>query len=66
MPQFRTIDYAIWRACERFNILPPDIMCNWNDNNVWGQAQLIAYEQIRNIEESEQDMNLLRALGAKI
>lgn len=35
------------RACERFHILPED----WEKQNVHNQARLIAYSQIRELEE---------------
>lgn len=47
------MDYAKWRACERFNMLPPAIKPKWNDNSFWHQALLIAYNQIREIEDAE-------------
>ena len=51
LPNYRKIDYTIWRVCERMGILPPGIKSNWDDTNVWGQSMLIAYEQIRNMEQ---------------
>jgi len=51
MPKYRTERYSIWRACERFGILPPDIKNEWDNNNVECQAILIAYDQIRQNEE---------------
>lgn len=44
--------YAIWRACERFGILPPNISSNWNTLAVEEQSDMIAYSQIREIEEA--------------
>lgn len=41
--------YAIWRACERFNIDPE----KWHDFNVDKKSNLIAFNQIREIEENE-------------
>lgn len=41
--------YAIWRACERFNIDPD----KWSDYNVDKQSNLIAFNQIREIEEAQ-------------
>ena len=41
--------YAIWRACERFNIDPD----KWDNYNVDEKSNLIAFNQIREIEESE-------------
>ena len=43
-----------WSACERLGILPPDTKLHFNDNDIWVQCQIIAYGQIRDIEESEQ------------
>lgn len=57
LPPSRTEQYAIWKACERMNIKPPEIKSKWDDNNIWGQAQLIAYNQIRDME----DMEILKA-----
>jgi len=34
-------------------IRPPYINESWDDCSSWGQAQLIAYEQLRENEESE-------------
>lgn len=33
--------------------MPPGIVAEWNENNIWAQAQLIGYEQIREQEEVE-------------
>lgn len=44
----------MWKACERFGILPPDMKSNkWDDLNVIDQAMLISYNQIREVEEWE-------------
>jgi len=53
LPPSRTEKYAIWKACERMNIRPPDIESCWDDNNIWCQAQLIAWNQIRDMEDAE-------------
>jgi len=53
LPKYRTEDYAIWNACERFDILPPNCKRSWNDCDVWCQSSLIGYNQIRCIEEAE-------------
>lgn len=53
LPKWRTEKYAIWLACERFRILPPDVKASWDENNVFNQAELIAWSQIREIEEGE-------------
>jgi len=61
MAKYRKEPYAIWRACERFGILPPGVKDTWIKNDVWGQARLIAYDQIRQVEDAEHETNLLRA-----
>lgn len=48
------MEYAIFKACERFQILPPDIKPSWDDNDVWAQARIIAYNQVRDLEDSEE------------
>jgi len=52
----------LWRAHERFGVLPPGI--RGDDTNCdWQQAELLSYQQIRFIEEAEQ---LAIMAGAKI
>lgn len=53
MPKWRTEEYAIWRSCERFQMLPPGVYKEWDSNTPWIQAMLISYSQIRQIEEIE-------------
>lgn len=53
LPRWRTEKYAIWLACERLDILPPDIKASWDEMNVFNQAEVIAWSQIREIEEAE-------------
>ena len=62
MPDGRTGDYAIWRACERFGILPPGVREKWEDTNVWSQAMLVAFNQIRNIEEVKEETDRFNTL----
>ena len=45
---------------------PPGVKGAWDTCDVWAQSQLIAYSQLREYEESEEHLNLLRASGAKI
>ena len=51
MPKGGTVKYIIWRVCERFNVLPPSIKPSFDNNTAWQQAELVAYENIRNNEE---------------
>jgi len=51
----------LWRVCERFNILPPAIQAEFDKNTPWQQAQIFAYEQIRQYEQQEE---LLYVAGA--
>lgn len=53
MPEGRSMEYAIWRACERFGIRPPGTTVSWEDCNVMVQAALLSYDQIRQIEEAK-------------
>lgn len=62
MPKFRKHNYTIWKSCERFGILPPGVKLGWGENNIWSQAQLIAYSQIRDIEEVEMAQSLIPKL----
>lgn len=67
LPKFRTEIYAIWRACERLSIRPPDILSDWDSCNPWAQAMLIAYSQIRDYEEQERDITMMNAgIGMKL
>jgi len=54
IPDGRTMEYSIWRSCERFGIRPPDVETDWNSCNVQTQAMLLSYDQIRQIEEAKQ------------
>ncbi len=53
IPDGRTMEYSIWRSCERFGILPPTIERTWDGCNVMSQAMLLSYDQVRQIEESK-------------
>jgi len=44
--------YAIWRGCERVGLRPPDVgNINFDELEAWQQANVIAYNHIREIEE---------------
>lgn len=43
----------MWRACERFGVHPPGVKADWDDMLPWHQAQLLAYDQIRDIEDTK-------------
>jgi hypothetical protein len=45
--------YYTWRICERFNLTLPTIKENFYDNSSYTIARLLAYEQIRELEEAE-------------
>jgi hypothetical protein len=47
------MNYTIWRACERLGIRPPGIENSWDDCNIWSQALILSYSQIRELEEIE-------------
>lgn len=46
--------------------MPPGVEGMWDANDIWRQAQLIAYNQIRCYEEDEDQVNMYRALGHKV
>jgi hypothetical protein len=50
----------IWRACERFSILPPEIKNSWDDMDAWSHSLLMAYDQVRQYEEAEEFALLAR------
>ena len=52
MPDGRSELYAIWRACERLQLSPPDLEKSWTKNSSWMQALCIAYSQIREWEDA--------------
>ncbi len=54
LPKWRTEKYAIWRACERFGILPEYVQSRWENNTMIEQADILSYSYIRQIEEAEQ------------
>lgn len=66
VPKGRTGLYAIWKACERFGILPPWIKTRWEDNVPYIQGHLIAYSQIRDHEEFENQAEILKAMYPKV
>lgn len=51
LPDGRTFEYSVWRACERFGLHPPDVSTNWDDCHHWIQMMLISYDQVRRTEE---------------
>lgn len=34
--------------------MPPFVSSTWKDTSAWGQCMLVAYGQIRDLEESEE------------
>ena len=53
MPKGRTTNYAIWRACERLRLTPSNVKKDWDDNTPHMQSMLIAYSQIRDVEDMQ-------------
>jgi hypothetical protein len=43
----------VWRACEPFNVRPPGVMSTWEACNLEVKMMLIAYSQIRQIEDAK-------------
>lgn len=52
LPKFRTMTYSVFRACERFGILPPGAEAKWDECSNWSQLQLLSYTMIRDMEGS--------------
>lgn len=52
LPKFRTGLFAIWEACARFGILPPHVKPVWDDNDLIAKSELLAYNQIKCLEEA--------------
>jgi len=51
----------MFRACERFGVRPPGIKQSWEEMDCFSQADLIAYDEIRAIEETEWQVELAKA-----
>lgn len=45
--------YATYRACERFNLQPPNVKAAWDDNTNCVKSLLLAYSQIRDVEDAQ-------------
>ncbi len=60
LPKGRSNLYAIWRACERFGIRPPGVRSNWEDCNVQVQSELLAFDQIRTLDDAETFAGVLK------
>ena len=58
MPNGRTHDYSIWRACERFGVRPEGVAPDWCDIDWWTQSCLIQYNFGRCHEEAEERASL--------
>lgn len=57
----RTYYYVVWKACERFNILPPGVKKEFDENDFWTQSCILAYDSIRSQEEQEFQVSLAGA-----
>lgn len=53
LPKGRKPLYAIYHACERFNILPPGAEKSWDDCTLAAKSELLSYNMIRCLEEHE-------------
>jgi hypothetical protein len=42
--------------------LPPNVKNEWDANDVWTQALILGYSQIRDAETAEESNNILKAL----
>lgn len=46
--------YAKWKSCERLGIRAPCVKPSWEENDILTQAEILAYGQIRDIEEANE------------
>lgn len=63
MPEGRSGNFTVWKACQLFGVRPPGVAASWEDCTIEAQARLLAYCQI-----VEQDTARWQAAlaGAKI
>ena len=47
--------YLTWRMCERWGVLPSGIKTPLDINEPWLVSLLLAYEQVRELEETMQE-----------
>jgi hypothetical protein len=59
------MEFAVWEACERFGIRPPGVKPSWDEmeEDIITQSLLLAYNQIRTIEDQQWDA---QCAGAKV
>jgi len=53
LPDYRTLDYSVWKSCERVGIRPPGVKENFEDCDIWTQASILKYNDIREEEEAK-------------
>lgn len=63
IPDFRTMQYAIFRACERFQVTPPGFpevfgKLNWDQLSAMQQARLLGYDQLANHDQEKWEAKL--------
>lgn len=56
------MQYTVFRACERFGIIPPAASQKWDDIHIDGQAALIGYEQLREYEDAVENVERMKAM----
>jgi hypothetical protein len=64
-PNGRSMDFAIWRACERVGIRPPGIKDSWDQNQLMQKAQIIAYNQLREYGEDKKEQEYYKFMSGK-
>jgi hypothetical protein len=60
-PEYRTGEYAIWKACARLAVRPPGVPACWDDCGVWTQALILAFDQTASHDEEERAAQLAGA-----
>jgi hypothetical protein len=64
-PQDGQPKYAIWRACERVGSDRPSVAASWDKNHVLARADILAYSQIRELEDGELNSVMLKMLATR-
>ena len=61
LPEFRTGVFAIWKACRKVGIRPPDLPDSWNEATALQQALVLAFNQVTDYDELKTDAALAGA-----
>ncbi len=57
------MEYAVWKACARLGIRPPNVKSDWDDCGVYTQALIVAFHQTC---EHDEDERMAQMMGAQL